>query len=378
MNKVITINLGGNAYQLEEGAYDLLRGYLETAAARLRNNPDQEEILSDIESAIAEKFRQRLSGQKTVVTARDAATALDEMGPVQADAETGGAAQPDGPGRTAEPAAEDPAKPKRLYRIYDGAMVSGVCNGIGAYLNIDPTLVRLAFVLLAVFWGMGLLTYLILVVLVPVARSPEEKAAASGLPPTAQEFIRRAKAGYYEAVKNFQTHRQGRAWGRWFRWHACAGANPWQSPWRGGWAPSATGCRPWVGFAVLALALLSGALTIAWLCALTSLLATGLVFGLALPAGLPTWAAAALLLLIYGTLAGSLKTARWLSWWCHDPSGRPPAGALLAETVVWLLVTLVLLLLAVHSFPELRAAVQAVPGVAHQATDAIQKWWQSR
>jgi anaerobic ribonucleoside-triphosphate reductase len=38
MNKVITINLDGIAYQLEEGGYDALRAYLETAAARLQGN----------------------------------------------------------------------------------------------------------------------------------------------------------------------------------------------------------------------------------------------------------------------------------------------------------------------------------------------------
>ena len=42
MNKVITINLGGNAYQLEEGGFDALRAYLETAAARLKDNPDRD------------------------------------------------------------------------------------------------------------------------------------------------------------------------------------------------------------------------------------------------------------------------------------------------------------------------------------------------
>ncbi len=69
MNKVITINLGGTAYQLEEGGYDVLRNYLETATARLQGNPDRDEILSDIERAIAEKFRALLGSYKTVVVA---------------------------------------------------------------------------------------------------------------------------------------------------------------------------------------------------------------------------------------------------------------------------------------------------------------------
>src|SRR5271154_2367817 len=86
MNKVITINLGGNAYQLEEGGYDLLRAYLETAAARLKGNPDRDEILSDIERAIAEKLRALFTSQKTVVVTKEVAVVLSEMGPIETDA----------------------------------------------------------------------------------------------------------------------------------------------------------------------------------------------------------------------------------------------------------------------------------------------------
>jgi len=85
MNKVITINLRGTAFQLEESGYDALRAYLETAAARLLGNPDQEEILSDIEWAIAEKFRPLLGNHKTVVVTQEVTAALAEMGPIEAD-----------------------------------------------------------------------------------------------------------------------------------------------------------------------------------------------------------------------------------------------------------------------------------------------------
>jgi hypothetical protein len=85
MNKVITINLGGNAYQLEEAGYDALRAYLEAAATQLAGNPDRDEILSDIERAIAEKFRAILASYKTVVETREVETVLKEMGPIDSD-----------------------------------------------------------------------------------------------------------------------------------------------------------------------------------------------------------------------------------------------------------------------------------------------------
>jgi phage shock protein PspC (stress-responsive transcriptional regulator) len=49
----------------------------------------------------------------------------------------------------------------RLQRLRDGRMVAGVCAGLAAYLRIDVNLVRLAFGVFTVFWGLGILIYLI-------------------------------------------------------------------------------------------------------------------------------------------------------------------------------------------------------------------------
>jgi phage shock protein C len=46
-------------------------------------------------------------------------------------------------------------------------MIGGVCGGLAEYFNIDPTLVRLAFVALALLGGNGVLIYLVLLILVP-------------------------------------------------------------------------------------------------------------------------------------------------------------------------------------------------------------------
>lgn len=56
---------------------------------------------------------------------------------------------------------------KRLVRVEDGRMIAGVCSGLAAYLGIDATVIRLIFVLLAVFGGGGLLIYLILWLIMP-------------------------------------------------------------------------------------------------------------------------------------------------------------------------------------------------------------------
>jgi phage shock protein PspC (stress-responsive transcriptional regulator) len=383
MNKVITINLGGNAYQLEEGGYDALRAYLESAAARLQGNPDRDEILSDIERAIAEKFLALLAANKTVVVTKEVAAVLAEMGPIEADpgeaaapgaSGTSGAGEPGAAGE--ERAAGRGGPPRRLYRIHEGAMIAGVCNGIAAYGNVDPTFVRLAFVILTMLWGSGLLVYVVMAIVVPEARSPEEKAAASGDPATAQEFIRRAKEGYYEAMKGFPDRKARREWKRRFKRDMRANADQWRHNWHCYWAEHVP-FHPGMG-ALPLLSLLQGAVKVLWICALISLLATGAVFGLTLPENVPVWVAALVLVMAYGILACPLKAARRA---CYRGLGRARGAwsfVFLLDAVVWLAVVTALLWLAFHFFPELREAVGSIPSLAHQAADDIRSGWKGK
>jgi phage shock protein C len=57
----------------------------------------------------------------------------------------------------------------KLYRSRTQKMLAGVCGGLGEYLNLDPTVVRLVFILLALAGGPGLLLYFILWIVMPLA-----------------------------------------------------------------------------------------------------------------------------------------------------------------------------------------------------------------
>ena len=61
---------------------------------------------------------------------------------------------------------------RKLYRSRNDSRIAGVCGGLGEYLEIDPTLVRLIFVLLALTGGHGVLLYIILWLIVPYAAQP--------------------------------------------------------------------------------------------------------------------------------------------------------------------------------------------------------------
>lgn len=56
---------------------------------------------------------------------------------------------------------------KRFYRSRKERMVAGVSGGLGEYFSIDPTLIRILFVVTAMMCGPGLLAYIILLIVVP-------------------------------------------------------------------------------------------------------------------------------------------------------------------------------------------------------------------
>ena len=214
MQKVIGINLNGNAYQLDESGYEALREYLARAEQALSKNPDRAEILRDLEQAIAEKCQRYLGAHKSVVTASEVNQIIAEMGPVDAAAGTSRER-----GESSEqPGAEETGQrstPKRLYRIVDGAMIAGVCNGLAAYFQVDVTIVRIAFVAAALLTkGFAIVAYIVMMFDVPEAKTPQARAAAAGTPFNAKEIIDRAKKQYAAGQKQWrrQWRQQRRHW----------------------------------------------------------------------------------------------------------------------------------------------------------------------
>jgi len=90
MQRVISINLNGNAYQIDEAGCDALRDYLDEADRALAGNPDRREIVADLEQAIADKCQAFLGPHKSVVTADEVAQIIKEMGPIETPAGAAG------------------------------------------------------------------------------------------------------------------------------------------------------------------------------------------------------------------------------------------------------------------------------------------------
>ncbi|MBL8122327.1 PspC domain-containing protein [Candidatus Saccharibacteria bacterium] len=186
MKKVVTINLNGRAYQVEEAGYDALQDYLARTEKTLSKNPDKTEIVADIEQAIAEKCDSVLTGGKNVVSSEQITSVLEKVGPVH-ETEADSTEEAESVSASAE-------TQRKLYRLPKDEKIAGVCAGLAAYFGTDVTVMRLIFVLLLfITQGFMILIYIALAIVMPEAKKPEEVALAYGRPGTAKQIVERVK-----------------------------------------------------------------------------------------------------------------------------------------------------------------------------------------
>jgi phage shock protein PspC (stress-responsive transcriptional regulator) len=330
MRKVITISLNGNAYQIEEGGYDVLHTYLESAQAKLREDPGRTEILADLEQAIAEKCNRFLSPHKSVVTAEEMQQVLTEMGPVDGQPAPGGPEAASDSHKASAGAASESTSTRRLYQIREGAMISGVCKGLAAYFNVDVAIVRLIFIALALLtWGGWILAYIVMMFVVPYASTSEEHAAAHGQPFDAQHLIDEAKKHFREGATTWRRHwdRQARAEARAWRRESRRERREMRDHLRWGWHPvlpedASYATRVLMGVLIPIAALCNAVLIIAFIVALAQLFTHGTVFGWVPPADIPLWADALILFVLLQICSAPLRGIRHAGVYTHGPGAN--------------------------------------------------------
>jgi phage shock protein PspC (stress-responsive transcriptional regulator) len=367
MNKVTTVNLNGRAYQVEEQAFEALRVYLEEAARLLADDPDCLEIMTDLEQAIGDKASRHLGAARNVLSEVEIKRILAEMGPVESSSQQANAASASGGSSSSGSAAAPPREtsgPKRLYRIEEGEMIAGVCNGLAAYFGVDPTIVRLVFVVLLVLsTGFFAIAYLVLMFVVPAAKTSEERAAARGLPFNAQELVEQAKQHYanlkdsHERWRDKRKRNQERAFWRpkEERGYEPPYSRPFEQPQPGYGAQVAAGIvLPLIG-------VISAALTVACLIALVSLLTTGDMLGWSLPLDVPTWVAILAVVAVYALVSAPLRAVRYAS---YKALGPRRGWFVFWDGVLW--IALVILAWWI--------AASYVPGVSEFFQDLFHDW----
>lgn len=154
MNRAITITLSGQVFQIEESAYEKLSVYLDGVRGNLSGGQDTDEVMSDIETSIAEKFGAKTASGRLVITQTDVLELISVMGePEIFDQEQATDAHDSSP---------EPSAAKKLYRNPDDVIIAGVCSGLATYFGIDAVIIRLLFAVTTFFGGAGVVLYTLL------------------------------------------------------------------------------------------------------------------------------------------------------------------------------------------------------------------------
>lgn len=210
MKKNIQINICGTIYAIDEDAYQLLENYLESMKNYFRNQDGGEEIADDIEHRVAELlWEAKQNGMEAVNidTIKDIMNKVGNPTEIDEEASAGHSAaneqtESEYAEYTEQPAADDTLWEKvkrhmrdhRLYRDGENKMIGGVIAGLAGYVGKgDVTLWRLATVVIAFalasidvwflpdFLGLLLpVAYLAMLVIVPVASTPEDRLRMKG------------------------------------------------------------------------------------------------------------------------------------------------------------------------------------------------------
>ena len=172
MNKVININFQGRILPIEEGAYEILKQYIDSLRIYFANEEGRDEIINDIECRVAELCEEKLKKGEVCINEAAIQSIIDSIGrPADFEAQDGfeqsaskssNANKEGSKNQQQYTSGEFPQK--RLYRDEQNKVLGGVCSGIANYFNLDPLLVRILWIFLI---GVNIFGYIILWIAVP-------------------------------------------------------------------------------------------------------------------------------------------------------------------------------------------------------------------
>ena len=207
MNKIIQINLAGQAISIDEVAYDKLKAYLDSIEDQFSGSPGGTEIQEDIEARIAEMYLQKFKTGKSFINMQDVEETIEIMG------------NPKEMGQAEEESEEEPSfeqeytgkqhskSGKKLFRDPEERILGGVCSGLAAYFDLDVSLVRLIFIASSVFFGVGILPYVLLWFILPEAETAQDRARMRGSVPDINEIVNNIRKEAENVADNFKKKR---------------------------------------------------------------------------------------------------------------------------------------------------------------------------
>lgn len=204
MKKTFPANIDGQIFYIDEDAFNLLNNYLEQLRMTFRGD-EGEEIVGDIESRIRELLSNRMDGGKCVIVLADVNNVIETLGRPEdiSDGQPEQECHPDSNTGENEQQTECKAENanaengdkkafiqfnfptrKKLFRSNDNKVFGGVFGGLGYFLGWNANIMRLFYVIIALFTKVWPLTiiYLICWMIIPLARTPKQIIEMRGKP----------------------------------------------------------------------------------------------------------------------------------------------------------------------------------------------------
>jgi phage shock protein PspC (stress-responsive transcriptional regulator) len=193
--------MSGIIFHIEEEAYEYLKDYINKIKIHFVSYQDSAEIITDIENRIAEMFSEFLEKEgKQVITYNDIENVETRMGkPSEFSLDGEEEEQPE----FAE------GKNRKLYRDIDDKIVAGVCAGISHYFDIEVKWTRITFAFLFIFYGFGLIPYIILWLILPKAKTRTEKMEMKGERINIQTFQKNIEEELSDVKNTFMNASKG-------------------------------------------------------------------------------------------------------------------------------------------------------------------------
>lgn len=197
MKETIKASIGGYAFTLDADAYEILKSYLDNLKFHFENKEDGHEIISDIEARMCELLQMKASKSESIITLEDAKSIIEIMGnPVDFEEEVTDNTESNS---TKSQRSENTVITKKLYRDTENGILGGVCAGLAKYFHIDVVVIRIGYAACIAsagfiadkLGGYIFLSYFLLWIAMPKAKTLTQKLAMSGADPSIEAIENR-------------------------------------------------------------------------------------------------------------------------------------------------------------------------------------------
>ena len=143
MNKVVSIEVAGQVFWIDEGAFETLKRYLQTMRSQLSQHESADDIYADIELRVAELLYCDKGSTQRAISPQQLDQVIEQIGYFDAEDIQANL-------------------PRRSYLDPDNKILGGVCAGLSLRLGVPAFLLRLLFLALGALFGLGVALYLLL------------------------------------------------------------------------------------------------------------------------------------------------------------------------------------------------------------------------